>query len=250
MTTESWFESGAATIECATPPGGAQALLVRPDPSLALDPAPAILWLHWFGHNRNDLTQMLPEAAAMAGHGVVSLLPQGTFPWTRRPTGTPEDVTEVALELERVRAALAHLRAQPGVDPERVAIVGHDYGAMYAMAVRDPDVRLVVAATPDSSWPHWFLKYWPSPSSAAESYRDGFEEFDPLTAAASLGSRLVLQWAEDDDYVPGHTPELFVHAAPDAAVFSYPYDHQLGDAAVVDRLRLLRDALVPPSCEQ
>lgn len=241
-TTEALFESLSVRVESTVLEGGNQALVVRPDRAPADGPGPAILWLHWLGHNRNDCSQLLAEAVALGGSGVVSVLPQGTFPWARRPGGTTADAAEVGSELARVRAALAYLRAQPGVAPDRVAIVGHDYGAMYALALRDADVRLVIAAAPDSSWPHWFLKYWPN-RRVAENYREGFEELDPLSAAAALGSRLVFQWAEDDDYVPRHTPELYAHAAPEATVLTYPYDHQLGDAAVSDRLQLLRDVL-------
>ena len=132
----------------------------------------------------------------------------------------------------------------PHPAPDNVAIVGHDYGAMYALALGDPDVRLVVAATPDASWPHWFLTYWPRSGEVPEGYREQLGRFDPLAGAARLGARLVLQWAEDDDHVPEHAPASYEQAAPEARVFRYPYDHQLGDAAVADRLTLLRDALV------
>ncbi|GAA1761702.1 hypothetical protein GCM10009795_005200 [Nocardioides hankookensis] len=240
---EDWFESQSTTVTAAVLAGGNKALVVRPI-TLADDaPAPAVLWLHWLGHNRNDCSQFLAEAVALAGRGVISVLPQGTFPWSRRPQGTLEDVVAVTAELERIRTALAYLRAQPAVSPDRIAIVGHDYGAMYALALRDDDVRLVIAAAPDSSWPHWFLKYWPAPAVVDSSYQEEFERFDPLLGAAHLGSRLVLQWAEDDDYVPRYASDLYSCAAPESTARSYPYDHELGDAAVADRLALLRDAL-------
>jgi dipeptidyl aminopeptidase/acylaminoacyl peptidase len=238
--TETWFGPGTARVESTVLDGGNQALVVSPTDA-GPTPPPGVLWLHWLGHHRNDCTQFLPEAVALASRGVVSVLPQGSFPWTRRPAGSTADATEVAEELGRVRGALAHLRER--TDPDRVAIVGHDYGAMYALALRDPDVRLVVAATPDSSWPHWFLTYWPRPGAVPEGYHEQLERFDPLTSAAALGPRLVLQWAEDDAFVPDHAPDLYAQAAPQATVHRYPYDHQLGDAAAADRLTALRDAL-------
>lgn len=241
--TEKWYDALSVRVEGTVLPGGNQALVVTPGSAEPVSPGPGVLWLHWLGHVRNDCSQFLPEAVALAGRGVVSVLPQGTFPWSRRPSASPEDADQVAEELERARMALDHLRSLPAVDPDRTAIVGHDYGAMYAMALRDVAARVVVAATPDSSWPHWFLKYWTNPNDRADGCREALERFDPLVAAAALGDRLVLQWADDDSYVPGHAPPMYAHAAPASRAVHYPYDHQLGDAAVADRLEVLRDAL-------
>lgn len=243
-TPEIWFESLSARIESVVLAGGNRALVVTPERPPGDGAGPGVLWLHWLGHYRNDCTQFLGEALALASRGVVSVLPQGTFPWARRPTDQSDDAAEVADELTRVRSTLSWLRARPDVAPDDVAIVGHDYGAMYALALADPDVRLVVAATPDSSWPHWFLTYWPRSGDVPDGYREQLSRFDPLAGASRLGERLVLQWADDDAYVPDHVPASYEQAAPDARVFRYPYDHQLGDAAVADRLALLGDALM------
>lgn len=240
-TIESMLATTSATVTGTTLSGGNPALVVRPG-SDAPEPCAGVLWLHWLGHQRNDLSELLPEAVALAGEGVVSVLPQGTFPWIDQPAPELDDGRQALAELDRVRAALEHLRSLPGVAADRVAIVGHDYGAMYALALRDPDVRVVVAATPDSSWAHWFLTYWPR-GEAPDGYHEQLEGLDPLAAAAGLGSRLVLQWADDDTFVPAHAPELYAQAAPASTALTYPYDHQLGDAAVVDRLRILRDTL-------
>lgn len=241
--TEEWYDVLSARIDSTLLPGGNRALVVGPRIHDEDVLSPGVLWLHWLGHVRNDCSQFLSEAVALAGRGVVSVLPQGTFPWSRRPSASPDDATEVAAELDRVRGALDHLRSLPGVDADRTAVVGHDYGAMYALALRDADARVVVAATPDSSWPHWFLTYWTNPTDRADGCREALERFDPLAAAAELGDRLVLQWAEDDSYVPRHAPPMYAHAAPASRAVHYPYDHQLGDAAAADRLQVLRDAL-------
>ena len=240
---EEWYDDLAVRVESTRLAGGNRALVVRPAAPLRPGGAPGVLWLHWLGHHRNDCSQFLPEAVALAARGVVSVLPQGTFPWLRRPTGSAVDASEVAAELERVRAAVDHLRALEAVAPDRTAIVGHDYGAMYALALRDADARVVVAATPDSSWPHWFLTYWENPAAAPDECRDALEPYDPLAGAAELGDRLVLQWAEQDSYVPDHAAAMYAQVTGQARTFSYPYDHGLGDAAVRDRLEALCDAL-------
>lgn len=64
---------------------------------------------------------------------------------------TLSEADEGASELERVRAALAQLRRISGVAQDRMAILGHGYDATYAVALRDVDGRLVIAATPGSS---------------------------------------------------------------------------------------------------
>lgn len=239
--TEEWYDTLSGRVESVVLAGGNRALVVVPrDAGLA---APGVLWLHWLGHYRNDCSQFLAEALALASRGVVSVLPQGTFPWSRPPSASPADAEQVAEELDRVRAALDHLRSMPEVAADRTAIVGHDYGAMYALELRDTAARAVVAATPDSSWPHWFLTYWKNPDGHVDGCREALEAFDPLAAAAVLDDRLVLQWADDDAYVPDHAPEMYAQAAPASRAIHYPYDHQLGDAAAVDRLEVLRDAL-------
>ena len=75
------------------------ALLVRPADDAG--PAPAVLWLHWLGHNRSDRTQFLPEALRLAQQGVVCLLPQGVFPWLEDPRGDSTDAEAVAAQARR-----------------------------------------------------------------------------------------------------------------------------------------------------
>lgn len=68
--------------------------------------------------------------------------------------GTPPQLANVPLET--FDRGLAFLRAQPGVDPKRIAIVGGSKGAEAALLVasRDPKLKAVVAGTPSSvAWP-------------------------------------------------------------------------------------------------
>jgi dienelactone hydrolase len=75
-------------VELADQPPG---FLVRP--ATAASSHPAVLWLHWLGHNRSDRTQFLPEAVRLAQQGVVSLLPQGVFRGWSAPRATPQTST-------------------------------------------------------------------------------------------------------------------------------------------------------------
>ena len=218
------------------------ALLVRP--AVPRRCAPGILWLHWLGHNRGNMFQFLPEAVDLAREGVVSLLPQGSFPWHSSPTGDLGDADKVLAQLRAVEIALASLRGVAEVDADNIAIVGHDYGAMYALLLQDPSVKLLVAATPDAHWDTWFRTYWPTCADDLERYAHHLAPLAPLAAAGSYGPRLFLQWADKDEYVGARVPELYARAAPEARVATYAYDHQLGDAAVTERLGILRACLL------
>src|SRR5664279_3168056 len=107
---------------------GVAAYVVRPAGRLPHDSAAGVLFLHWLGQIHNDRTEYLGEAVGLAQRGVVSVLPQGYFPWVPNPDGTEHDVTLVDQQvaaMERALNRLAHIR---GVDPARIAVVGHDYG--------------------------------------------------------------------------------------------------------------------------
>ena len=219
------------------------ALLVRPEDE---PPAtrPGVLLLHWLGHHRNDRTHLLPEAVRLAQRGAVCLLPQGVFPWLEPPRGDASDAQAVAAQARRTRRAYDALVAHPLVDAERVAVAAHDYGGMFALALRDVDLRGLVVAAPDATWDHWFLKYWPTGSEADPGYAGQFAEWDPLEGARHHQDHLLLQWAEKDEYVEPEVRELFAAAAPRArSTLHERYDHQLGDRVVEERLGYLVDVL-------
>jgi hypothetical protein len=232
------------TVDHVTLGGATEALVVRPPEHARRAGAPGVLWLHWLGHNRGNMHQFLPEAVDLARDGVVSLLPQGDFPWRARPSGSPDDSARVRGQLQVVEGALAALRGLPEVDVANTAVVSHDYGAMYALLLRDPAAKLLVAAAPDAGWENWFLTYWPHEDVDREAYARGFASMSPLSAAGSYGDRLFLQWATKDEYVAEPVPALYAEAAPQARVATYDYDHQLGDRAVADRLDALRACLL------
>ena len=225
--------------------GETDALLVRPSDHLDRQVLmPGVLWLHWLGHNRGNMRQFLPEAVDLANYGVVSLLPQGRFPWLVGPSGGAEDAENVRAQLTLYRHALWALRGLSTVDVDNTAIVAHDYGAMYGLLLRDPAARLLIAAAPDAEWAPWFLRHWATGVPDAEAYARSFAGLSPLDAAASYGPRLFLQWAGRDEYVPEHVAGLYARAAPAARATTYDYDHQLGEAAAVDRLTALRTCLL------
>jgi dienelactone hydrolase len=198
-----------------------------------------ILFLHWLGDPHNDRTEYLGEAVGLAEQGVVSVLPQGYFPWVPNPDGTKHDVALVKQQVAAMHRALDRLIHLRGVDPKRIAVVGHDYGAMYASLIADRDHRVsaLVLETPDSLWGNWFATYWLGLTGQARTdYYALFDGLNPIGHTSRLGSHVLFQWAGDDVYIPSDVRDAFAAASPKAKVELYDSaDHQLTDAARVDR---------------
>jgi dienelactone hydrolase len=120
--------------------GEVEAFLVQPrEPG----PGPGVLFLHWFDTEAPDgnRSQFIDEAFALAKRGVASLLPQGSFPWASDPSDAARDAERIGKEVVRHRRGLDLLIGQGGVDPGRIGLVGHDFGAMYAAALVSVDRR-------------------------------------------------------------------------------------------------------------
>src|SRR4051794_7982235 len=126
-------------------------------------PHPAALMVHWYAPEEHDSnrTQYLEQAIDLARQGVVSLLPETMwsepkwFPARNRA----DDYDASVRSVKELRRALDVLLRQPGVDKKRVALVGHDFGAMYGAVLitvdRRPTVYALQAFTNEMS--HWYL---------------------------------------------------------------------------------------------
>jgi dienelactone hydrolase len=217
----------------------ASAYLVRSAGTLKPGSHAGILFLHWLGQIHGDRTEFLAEAVQLAPQGAVSLLPQGVFPWQVAPTGTARDVTAVKKQLAVFQACLHWLTSKSYVGKSRIAVVGHDYGAMYGtlLTSADPRVHAAVFATPDATWGHWFVKYWLGfTGKREERYKALFARLQPVQHVSRLGSHELFQWAGRDIFVSARVRKQFAAAAPLAPVDFYPAaDHQLTTAAQTAR---------------
>ncbi len=215
------------------------AYLVRPGGRQQPHSDAGILFLHWLGQVRGDRSEYLAEATELAGRGVISLLPQGYFPWVPNPDGTTHDVRLVKRQVKAFRAALDRLAGLRAVDASRIAVVGHDYGAMYGtlVAARDHRVAALVLEAPDSTWGNWFAKYWLGLEGAERTaYLALFNGLDPVDHTRRLGRHVLFQWAGQDVFVSPEVRAAFAANNPHARVLLYDSsDHQLTDAAQVDR---------------
>jgi dienelactone hydrolase len=233
-----------------TAPGQAdpvRAWLVTADDATDGRPRAGVLWLHWLGHRHNDRNEFLPLAVELASRGVVSLLPAGFFPWVPDPDGTATDAQRVRDQVAAHAVALDLLCAQPGVDAQRIALVGHDYGGMYGALLADQDERIttLVLQAADATWSNWFSSYWLKLEGAAlEEYDARFAGLDPVEHVARLGDRLLLQWAGQDTFVTEETRTAYATANPRACTKLYDRaEHMLDDHALADLREFLVDRL-------
>lgn len=228
-------------------PGGNEAYVVEPAGG---GRGAAVLFLHWFDTEAPDgnRTQFLDEAQDLAQrHGIVAILPQGRFPWSAPPTDAAADAERIRAEVASHRAAVDLLAARADVEPGRIGLVGHDFGAMHGILLAADDDRLaatvVIAATP--RWGDWFLPFWPIGGDRWD-YLRSLAPLDPITRIGDLAPRPVcLQFARGDFYIADMTGlELHRAAGEPKEIHAYPADHAVRvPEARADRERFLREHL-------
>jgi cephalosporin-C deacetylase-like acetyl esterase len=212
-------------------------------------PFAGILFLHWLEVPEGSRTEFLDEAVTLAAQGVVSILPQGEFPWTRNPQNAKDDTAAIVHEVISQRRAMDVLLAQPDVDAQRIAVVGHDFGAMYGGVLSGVDARaktyVLMAGTPRFS--DWFLIYWRVATSneEREAYRVAMKPYDPVEHVRQAApATIFFQFATKDKYIKKATANEFYEAASEPKRIEwYEADHGLNDQAREDRLMWLVEQL-------
>jgi dienelactone hydrolase len=252
-------ERDGATIRDVTfdsPGAVVSAYVVEPAASGATPAATdraGIVFFHWLetGSPTSNRTEFLPDAATLAQEGVVSVLVQGEFPWLKNPTGLEADQAAVVTEALKVRRGIDLLLARADVDPARVAVVGHDYGAMYAILLAGVDPRpkafVLMAATPHHA--DWNIPFWLAPGGLDEAgqaaYSAGMAPLDPLGAVATAApAALLFQFARADVYIPESTAlEFYAAASEPKRLELFDAEHPLNDEATASRMVWLRGQL-------
>jgi dienelactone hydrolase len=236
-------------VEDITYADGVSAWLVRPGRARAGSAAGVVFW-HWFSQDPlGDRNQFLMEARDLAARGVVALLPQGRFPWFVDPTGSAHDTAAVEAEVGRFAAGLDMLATRAEVDETRLAIVGHDFGAMLAsvVAAREHRVRAAVLIAPTPRWGDWFLPFWEIDEPRG-AYLRALEPLDPQTQMAAIAPRpVLLQLAQRDYFVPlmaGFELRRASGGSHALDVRQYDADHEMAvDDARRDRAAFLGELL-------
>jgi pimeloyl-ACP methyl ester carboxylesterase len=182
----------------------------------------AVLLVHGHGANR---MQMLDQAELLAGEGYGVLL----FDLRAHGESGGQVSTSGALEQQDVAAALATLRAQPGMAGARIGAIGFSAGgiALAGTAARDPGLAALVlqAAAPTLAENHDadFPKDRPGErwvSRALHEQTGSFRIADvrPIDQVHDLARRpLLLVYGEQDHMFSTATRERMLQAAGDAA---------------------------------
>lgn len=214
---------------------------------------PGILWVHWLegGSPTSNRTQFLNEAVALAKEGVVSLLPQANWStpgWFNGGRTLQSDYGDSVQQVVDLRRAFDVLLAS-GADADRLAYVGHDFGAMYGaiVAAVDRRAKLYVLIAGTKSFSDWFLfGHEALPADERQAYIEQMSVFDPTRHIAHTAPAFVyFQFGTDDVYVPQDAAAAFYEAASEPkAMNSYAIGHDMElDSIHADRLAILREHL-------
>ena len=174
---------------------------------------PAILALHGFGSNKNG-GMSAATARLFDSWGYVVLR------FDMRGCGDSEGPRGRTICLEQVRdtsAALTFMAGRPEVDPERIGVIGHSFGAAVAVYTAGVDER-VAACISCGGWgdgPSKFRKQHESPA-AWKKFSDMMEEGKRRKAK---GEQMVVPRF---DIVP-IKPELRGNLSP-GSILEFPFD--------------------------
>ena len=238
-------------ISYALPGGGRNAATLVTPRQKAAGSSAAVLFVHWYGPPRptSNRTQFVPDAVALARRGITSLLID--TPWSVpeyfKTRTRADDYTRSVRQVRDLRRAIDVLAAQPGLDPARLAYVGHDFGAMYGTlaAATDPRVTHFVFMAGTASFSDWFLYGPPRLEGEARARFVGeLAPLDPIRWLPRLRGPLLLQFADNDEHVSTARREQLAAAAPAGAdVRVYKADHELSAEATRDRIAWLEHQL-------
>jgi dienelactone hydrolase len=261
MTVVATITDGDVTVDDVTFPSVAgnppiQAYLIRP--TARGTSHPAVLFVHWFAppHPTSNRTQFIDEAKALARRGTVSLL-VSTFwsdPARYQARRWETDFRNSVNQAKDLRRALDVLLAQPGVDPQRVAYVGHDYGAMFGALVSavDPRPKGFVLIAAASRFANWYL-FGSSSGVPAGVARDAFlaqlAPIEPVNAIAAAKATFFFQYGETDRYTPrADFISLYLAAPTPKRIATYASDHDMvADIIRHDRTAWLTEQLGLPA---
>jgi dienelactone hydrolase len=196
----------------------------------------AVLWAHWLGAvPTTNHTEFLVDAQALAERGVRSLLldmPWSQPGWFTKVRAPEHDYTDTIGAVLVLRRSLDCLAALPHVDPAKIAVVGHDFGAMTAalLLAADPRPSYAVLMAPALTFWEWYLLGGPPTDQGAYVAQMSVLDLPGwLTRGQQRGT--LLQFAKNDQYVAESTGVAFYNATPnrDRAIKVYDLGHDLDD---------------------
>jgi dienelactone hydrolase len=196
---------------------------------------PAILYLHAGGMSKD---QYLDEAILLAQQGVVCLVIDGPISSNRGARLDPFDVPAVRDAYIRtvidLRRGVDVLESLPQVDPDRMAYVGHSYGATWAGVLAGIETR---------------LRAYVLMAGYAQVSENDTPQVPELDAIRYLGyaapAAYLFQFAENDAFIDHEEAQLYFDTANEPkTMFWYDTDHfTLQHVSQADRLSWLGEQL-------
>ena len=129
--------------------GGERCAAYLYPPVAGLDPAapvPCVVMAHGFSATRDDGLPAYAEAFAQAGFAALVL----DYRHFGSSSGEPRQLLDIRRQQDDYRAAVAFVRATPGVDADQVVLWGSSFsgGHVLVVAAGDPRIAAVVAQAP------------------------------------------------------------------------------------------------------
>ncbi len=214
-------------------------------------PFAAVLFGHWGGGTR---TEFLSEAELYAQAGVVSLLID--YPWTR-PAPWRRSVPNLEkpeLDIEIYSQAVVDLRrgldlllARPDVDSQRIAYIGHSFGAQWGAILAAVDRRMktavLVGGTPTAA-DVWLnddpdtIEFVKTKREQVEKYLEANRSLDAINYISGAAPiPLLFQFARFEQNFSQEAMERYIRAASEPKTVKwYDTGHDLNDVqALLDR---------------
>jgi dienelactone hydrolase len=236
---------GDVTIDDVTFPslsGGPpiEAYIIRP--ATAATGLAGVLFVHWFGPPAptSNRTQFIDEAKALARRGTVSLL-VSTFwsdPNRYRARRWETDFDNSVAQAKDLRRAVDVLVQQPGVDPSRIAFVGHDYGAMFGMLISAVETRPKAYAliAPAPRFTDWYLfgsSTGVPAGDAKTQFLARFAPIEPINVIGRTSASVFFQFGEVDRYTPRKDfIDLYLAGPASKRMATYASEHEMTDEII------------------
>lgn len=217
-------------------------------------PFPTILFIHWLETNADNSNrkQFLQLAIELAKKGYLSILPdcfwslekekfaknpsQYTKKWWK--TDIEHDKMVIRKQVKELLSIQDYIATKEDVDKERIGLVAHDFGAMFATLIStiNPVYKsyAFMALTPRFS--DWFRFGSKLSDDELRPYIDALSFLDPITLSSSLeGMDGLLLFADNDFYVPMENAKKFYNSyAGSKEMRIYQADHGLNANAFED----------------
>jgi dienelactone hydrolase len=224
--------------------GWINAYLVRPEGG---GPFAGILFLHQYGPTNSNRKEFLEEAKMLARQGVVSLLIDGYFPWNTINKDAETDRQNTIGQVIELRRALDFLLTQPGVDPQRIAFVGHSFGASYGgiLSGLEKRVKAYVFMNGEKLSDGFLSPYLLGSSVDQTTYREKMSVVEPVMYISHAApAALLFQLGQNTQYVTEEQLTEFSEAGSEPKeVKWYNATDALDEVAQQERLAWLTEQL-------